>query len=71
MAYVITGDKTMTTYAIKAFGPYPFPCFREGLKSRRALLRVQEILLSLGFSEFETFQDIKLQDGTIIRQLID
>lgn len=61
----------MTTYSIKAFGPYPFPCFREGLKSRRALLRVMESLLSLGFSEFETFQDTKIQDGTIVRKLIN
>ena len=61
----------MTTYAIKAFGPYTFPCFRDGLKSRRVLSRVRESLLLLGFSEFETFQDTKIQDGTIIRQLID
>ena len=60
----------MTTYAIKAFGPYPFPCFREGLKSRRALSRVLESLLLLGFSEFEAFQETKLPDGTIVRKLI-
>ena len=71
MAYVITGGKTMTTYAIKAFGPYPFPYFRDNIKSSRALSSVRESLLSLGYSGFEAFQDTKLQDGTIIRKLID
>ena len=61
----------MTTYAIMAFGPYPFPCFREGLKSTRALFRMRESLQSLGYRDFEYFKDTKNDDGTMTRKLID
>ena len=60
----------MTTYAIMAFGPYPFPCFREGLKSSRAMLRARESLTSLGYCEFEVFIDTKNDDGTMTRKSI-
>lgn len=71
MACAITGDKIVNTYAIKAFGPYPFPCFREGFKTMRALLRSKESLTSLGYREFEVFRDTKNYDGTMTRKLID
>ena len=61
----------MTTYAIMAFGPYPFPCFREGFKTMRALLRSKESLQLLGYRDFEVFRDTKDDDGTMTRQLID
>jgi len=60
----------MNTYSIIAFGPYPYPYFREGLKSTRALIRMRESLQSLGYRDFEYFKDTKNDDGTMTRKSI-
>lgn len=58
----------MTTYAIKSYGPSPFPYFRDGIRTLRALLRAKENLVALGYKEHDLFKDTVSADGSLKRE---
>jgi hypothetical protein len=59
------------TYAVKAYGPNPFPNFASDIKTRNKAQARIDMLRSIGYSEFDLMLEKHGDDGYVIRLIIN